>query len=121
MSKKNQHAQVEEKPEEELSYAELLRRREDEDRYLAEQRMSGEQKTGCLGISATFLVGTFCVMFLIVGLSFLGFGIYNIFDGDPKGMGSTKNIIIMIVLGIVVTVATVFVWRIFHKNLHNDE
>jgi len=60
-------------------------------------------------------------MFLIVGLSFLGFGIYNIFDGDPKGMGSTKNIIIMIVLGIVVTVATVFVWRIFHKNLHNDE
>lgn len=121
MSKKDQHAQVEEKPEEELSYAELLRRREDEDRYLAEQRMNEGQKTGCLGISASFLVGTFCILFLIVGLSFLGFGIYNIFDGDPKGMGTPKNIIIMIVLGVVISVASVFVWRMFHRNLHNDE
>ncbi|MBR4341528.1 MAG: tetraspanin family protein [Lachnospiraceae bacterium] len=121
MSKKNQHSTTEQKPDEELSYAELLRRREDEDRYLAEQRMSDEQKTGCLGISATFLVGSFCILFFIVGLAFLGFGIYNIFDGDPKGMGSTKNIIIMIAVGAVITVASIFVWRMFHRNLHNDE
>ena len=34
----------EQKPEEELSYAEILRRREDEDRYLAEQRANQEEK-----------------------------------------------------------------------------
>jgi len=107
----------EEKPEEELSYAEILRRREDEDRYLAEQRANGEEKTGCLGISATFLVGTFCIVFLLVGVGFLGFGIYNCFTGEYE----VKNRIIMIVVGAVVTVADFFVWRIFHRNLHNDE
>ena len=29
--------------------------------------------------------------------------------------------IIMIVVGALVTAATVFVWRMFHRNLHNDE
>ena len=107
----------EENPEEELSYAEILRRREDEDRYLAEQRASGEEKTGCLGVSATFLVGTFCIVFLIVGLGFLGFGIYNFIVDEYE----VKNRIIMIVVGLVVTAVDVFVWRMFHRNLHNDE
>ena len=64
----------EEKPEEELSYAEILRRREDEDRYLAEQRMQSGPTTGCLGMSASFLIGACCVVFLIVGLGFAGCG-----------------------------------------------
>ena len=72
----------EQKPEEELSYAEILRRREDEDRYLAEQRANQEEKTGCLGISATFLVGTFCILFLITGLGFFGYGIYCFIQGE---------------------------------------
>ena len=117
MGKKNQHAQVDERPDEELSYAELLRRREDEDRYLAEQRMSGEEKTGCLGVSATFLVGAFCITFLIVGLGFFGYGIYCFINGEYD----VSKRIIMIVIGIAVTALTVFVWKIFHKNLHNDE
>ena len=116
MSKKETNV-PEQKPEEELSYAEILRRREDEDRYLAEQRANEGQKTGCLGVSATFLVGSFCVVFLIVGLGFLGFGIYNCIAGEY----TVKNRIIMIIVGVVVTVIDVFVWRIFRRNLHNDE
>ena len=115
MAKKETNA-PEQKPEEELSYAEILRRREDEDRYLAEQRANEEQKTGCLGISATVLVGGFCVVFLIVGLAFLGYGVYNIINA-----GKTKDIIIQLVAGAVITVVSLFVWRIFHRNLHNDE
>ena len=107
----------EQKPEEELSYAEMLRRREDEDRYLAEQRANEEQKTGCLGVSATFLVGSFCVVFLVVGLGFLGYGIYSFINGEYD----VSKRILMIVIGIAVTALSVFVWRIFHKNLHNDE
>ncbi len=110
----------EEKPEEELSYAELLRRREDEDRYLAEQRANQEEKTGCLGISATFLVGAFCIAFLLVGLGFLGVGIASFFTDKPmiSGVGARIGAIIG---GAVVTVVDIFVWRMFHRNLHNDE
>ena len=107
------------KPEEELSYAEILRRREDEDRYLAEQRANTEEKTGCLGISSTVLVGTFCIAFLIGGLGAFGYGI-SCFFTDSKEI-SVQNRIIMIVVGLVVTVATIFVWRMFYRNLHNDE
>ena len=116
MAKKDTNV-PEQKPEEELSYAELLRRREDEDRYLAEQRANAEEKTGCLGVSATFLVGTFCIVFLIVGLGFFGYGIYSFIDGQYD----VSKMIIMIVVGLAVTAATVFVLRMFHRNLHNDE
>ena len=116
MSKKNTNV-PEEKPEEELSYAEILRRREDEDRYLAEQRANQEEKTGCLGISATFLVGTFCILFLITGLGFFGYGIYCFIQGEYD----VSKRVIMVVVGALITVATVFVWRMFHRNLHNDE
>jgi len=117
MSKKEQHSVVEEKPEEELSYAELLRRREDEDRYLAEQRANTEEKTGCLGISSTVLVGTFCIAFLLTGLGFFGYGIYCFISGEYD----VSKRILMVVIGAVVTAATIFVWRMFYKNLHNDE
>lgn len=110
----------EEKPEEELSYAELLRRREDEDRYLAEQRANQEEKTGCLGISATFLVGAFCIAFLLVGLGFFGVGIASFFTDKPM-ISSVGARIGAIIGGAVVTVVDIFVWRMFRRNLHNDE
>jgi hypothetical protein len=116
MARKDTHA-VEQKPDEELSYAEQLRRREEEDRYLAEQRENEEQKTGCLGISASVLVGTFCILFLATGLGFFGYGIYCFINGEYD---VTKRLI-MVIVGAVVTIATVFVWRMFHRNLHNDE
>ena len=34
---------------------------------------------------------------------------------------ATAGNLIMIVVGALVTAATVFVWRMFHRNLHNDE
>ena len=110
----------EEKPEEELSYAEILRRREDEDRYLAEQRANTEEKTGCLGISATFLVGAFCIAFLLTGLGFFGVGIASFFVEKPMiaGVGARIGAIIG---GAVVTVVDILVWRMFRRNLHNDE
>lgn len=116
MSKKEEQNTSGQQPEEELSYQEILRRREDEDRFLAEQRMNEGEKTGCLGISATFLVGGFCIVFFIVGLAFIGYGVYNIFSD-----GKTKDIIIQLVAGVVIAVISFFVWRIFHRNLHNDE
>ena len=117
MARKEETNVPEQKPEEELSYAEILRRREDEDRYLAEQRMNEGQKTGCLGVSASFLVGTFCILFLITGLGFFGYGI----DCFISGEYDVSKRVIMVVVGILVTVASIFVWRIFHRNLHNDE
>ena len=116
MARKETHA-TEQKPEEELSYAEQLRRREDEDRYLAEQRANGEEKTGCLGVSASFLVGTFCILFLITGLGFFGYGIYCFINGEYD----VSKRLIMVIVGALVTVASVLVWRMFHRNLHNDE
>ena len=116
MAKKENNV-PEQKPEEELSYAELLRRREDEDRYLAEQRANETEKTGCLGISATFLVGTFCVLFLITGVGFLGYGVYSLITGEHD----VSKCLIMVIVGALVTVATILVWKMFHRNLHNDE
>jgi len=105
-----------EKPMEELSYAERLRRQEDDDRYMAEQRMNNEQKTGCLGMSASFLVGAFCLVFLVAGLGFAGYGVSNIFDG-----GKVKDIVVQIVVGLLVSAASVGVWFFFKKNLNNDK
>ena len=114
MSKKR-NEDNEQKPVEELTYAERLRREEDEGRYQSERRMQKEQKTGCLGMSATFLVGAFCLMFLIAGLGFVGYGISNIVENT----GKTKDIAIQIGIGAAVSVVSVLVWIFFRKNLNN--
>ncbi len=104
----------EQKPAEELSYAERLRRQEDDDRYLAEQRMSTEPKTGCLGMSASFLVTAFCLVFLIAGLGFMGSGITG-------AIGEGKARVIQVVVGLAVSVVSVAVWLFFRKNYGNDK
>ena len=106
----------EEEPLQELSYAERLKREEDNDRYLAEQRMNSGQKTGCLGMSASFLVGAFCLVFLIAGIGFAGYGVSNIING-----GKIKDIVTQIVVGLVVSVASIGVWLFFKKNLNNEK
>ena len=111
MGKKNQP--VEQNDEKELSYAEKLRRMEDNDRYLAEQRMSTEPKTGCLGMSASFLVGAFCLVFLIAGLGFAGCGIAGVI-----GDGSAR--VIQTVVGIAVSAVSIGVWLFFRKNFNSD-
>ena len=103
------------KEEEQLSYAEKLRRMEDDDRYLAEQRMQNEQKTGCLGMSVTFLMGAACIMFLLAGIGFFGYGIRNLIVGE----GKTKDIITQIAAGAGLTAVTVVVWLIYRKNAKN--
>lgn len=115
MAKKNKGTE-EQKQAEELSYAERLRRQEDDDRYMAEQRMNSGQKTGCLGMSASFLVGAFCLVFLIAGLGFAGYGISNIAEG-----GKVKDIVTQIVVGLVVSAVSVCIWLFFRKNLNNDK
>ncbi|MCR5768899.1 MAG: hypothetical protein K6G45_10475 [Lachnospiraceae bacterium] len=112
MAKKKQNA--EQKPIEEMSYAERLRRQEDDDRYLAEQRMSSEPKTGCLGMSATFLVGAFCLVFLVAGLGFAGCGIAGVI-----GDGSAR--VVQTVVGIAVSAVSVAVWLFYRKNYSNDK
>ena len=67
--------------------------------------------------AASVLVGTFCILFLATGLGFFGYGIYCFINGEYD---VTKRLI-MVIVGAVVTIATVFVWRMFHRNLHNDE
>ena len=106
----------EQQPVEELSYAERLRREEDESRYLSERRMQKEEKTGCLGMSASFLVGAFCLMFLIAGLGFVGYGISNIADG-----GKVKDIVTQICVGAAVSLVSILVWIFFRKNLNNEK
>ncbi len=114
---KNKKEDYEQKPVEELTYAERLRREEDEGRYQSERRLQKEEKTGCLGMSASFLVGVFCLMFLIAGLGFVGYGISNIFEDAAK----TKDIVIQIGIGSAVSVISVLVWIFFRKNLNNDK
>ncbi|MCR5686124.1 MAG: hypothetical protein K6G81_12065 [Lachnospiraceae bacterium] len=96
---------------ENLSYAEKLRREEEEDRAMVEQRMNAGPKTGCLGMSATFLIGVACLIFLIAGLGFVGYGITTAVDG-----GAVKDVITQIAVGIGVTAVTVAVWIIFRKS-----
>ena len=114
---KNKNEDNGQKPVEELTYAERLRREEDEGRYLSEKRANNEQKTGCLGMSASFLVGAFCLMFLIAGLGFVGYGISNIFEET----GKTKDIITQIGIGAGVSIVSVLVWVFFRKNLNNEK
>lgn len=110
---KNKNTQ-EEKPTEELSYAERLRRQEDNDRYLAEQRMQNGPKTGCLGMSASFLVGFFCLVFLIVGLGFAGCGIAGV-------IGTGKTRVIQTIIGLAVSAVSIAVWLFFRKNYSNEK
>ena len=104
----------EEKPAEELSYAERLRRQEDNDRYLAEQRMQSGPKTGCLGMSASFLIGAFCLVFLVVGLGFAGCGIAGV-------IGTGKARVIQTVIGLAVSAVSIIVWVFFRKNYNNEK
>lgn len=112
MAKKRNNEPQEEK---ELSYAEKLRRMEDDDRYLAEQRMQTEQKTGCLGMSVTFIMGVACIIFLLAGLGFFGYGIRNLIAGE----GKTKDIITQIAVGAGTTAVTIIVWLVYRKNANN--
>jgi len=109
---KKQDRNTTQNEEKELSYAEKLRRMEDDDRYLAEQRMQQGQKTGCLGMSATFLVGALCLAFLIAGLGFAGYGIANLVNG-----GKARDIVVQLCVGAGVTVVTVLVWIFYRKHL----
>ncbi|MCR5324935.1 MAG: hypothetical protein K6E85_16890 [Lachnospiraceae bacterium] len=112
MLKKNK-SNENQKPVEEMSYAERLRRQEDDDRYMAEQRMQSGPKTGCLGMSASFLVGFFCVVFLIVGLGFAGCGIAGV-------IGTGKTRVYQTIIGLAVSAVSVIVWIFFRKNYNND-
>lgn len=107
--KKEPNVNTEEK---ELSYAEKLRRMEDDDRALAEQRLNDGPKTGCLGMSTTFLVGAACLMFLLAGIGFIGYGISSILSG-----AGISEIAIQIGAGAGITAVTVAVWLVFRKHL----
>ena len=95
-----------------LSYAEKLRREEEEDRALAEQRMNSGPKTGCLGMSATFLIAVACIIFLIAGIGFIGYGITNALGG-----GDAHDVAVQIAAGCGITIITVAVWIIFRKSI----
>ena len=112
MSRKNEKHAVTEDIEN-MTYAQKLRRQEEEESYCAQQRLKelyANPKEKRNAILATFMVAAACLVFLLAGLGFMAYGITNCFDE-----GFTKNVLIQIFAGFGISAVTVLVWIGFRR------